>query len=38
MYAAGKDEIRPIFTGVLFEIKDGELNLVAIDGYRLSMC
>ncbi|URZ04103.1 DNA polymerase III subunit beta [Clostridium felsineum] len=37
LYATAKDEIRPILTGVLFEIKDGELKLVAMDGYRLSM-
>ncbi|URZ05967.1 DNA polymerase III subunit beta [Clostridium felsineum] len=37
LYATAKDEIRPILTGVLFEIKNGELKLVAMDGYRLSM-
>ncbi|WP_066023068.1 MULTISPECIES: DNA polymerase III subunit beta [Clostridium] len=37
LYATSKNEIRPILTGVLFEIENGELNLVAIDGYRLSM-
>ncbi|URZ15487.1 DNA polymerase III subunit beta [Clostridium felsineum] len=37
LYAVANSEIRPILTGVLFEIKDGELKLVAMDGYRLSM-
>ncbi|AAK77989.1 DNA polymerase-3 subunit beta [Clostridium acetobutylicum] len=37
IFAIAQDETRPILTGVLFEIKDSKLNLVAIDGYRLAL-
>ncbi|MCR3761118.1 DNA polymerase III subunit beta [Clostridium felsineum] len=37
IFAIAQDETRPILTGVLFEIKDKKLNLVAIDGYRLAL-
>ena len=30
------DEIRPVLTGVLFEIKNNTFNMVATDGHRLS--
>ncbi len=36
LYAVSIDESRPILTGVLFIIKDGEVQLVATDGFRLS--
>ena len=36
LYAAAIGGERPINTGVLFEAKDGYLNLVAVDGYRLA--
>lgn len=36
-YAVAQDESRPILQGVLFEIKCNELNLVALDGYRLAV-
>ena len=36
IYAASVDDTRPILRGILFELKDGKLNLVALDGYRLS--
>lgn len=36
-FAIAQDETRPILTGVLFEVKNGKLNLVAIDGYRLAL-
>lgn len=36
VYAVAKDDVRPILQGVLFEIKDNKLNLVALDGYRLA--
>lgn len=36
-FAIAQDETRPILTGVLFQVKDGKLNLVAIDGYRLAL-
>jgi len=35
-FAASQDEGRPVLTGVLFQIEDEELILVATDGYRLS--
>ncbi|AZV55131.1 DNA polymerase III subunit beta [Clostridium sp. AWRP] len=37
IFAAAQDETRPILTGILFEIKDKKLNLVALDGYRLAL-
>jgi len=36
IFAASQDEGRPVLTGVLFQIKDDHLVLVATDGYRLS--
>ena len=36
IFAVAATETRPIYTGILFEIRDGELNLVAVDGYRLA--
>jgi len=36
IFAASQDEGRPPLTGVLFQIKNEELVLVATDGYRLS--
>ncbi|WPC41924.1 DNA polymerase III subunit beta [Clostridium sp. JS66] len=37
LFATAQDETRPILTGILFEIKDKKLNLVALDGYRLAL-
>jgi DNA polymerase-3 subunit beta len=37
IFAIAQDETRPVLTGVLFEIKDKKLNLVALDGYRLAL-
>ncbi len=37
IFAVSSDENRPIFTGCLFEIKDGKLFVVAVDGYRLAL-
>ncbi|MGL4572730.1 MAG: DNA polymerase III subunit beta [Clostridium sp.] len=36
-FAIAQDETRPILQGVLFEVKDKNLNLVALDGYRLAI-
>lgn len=36
IFAVSKDEIRPVYTGILFEIENTELTLVAVDGYRLA--
>ncbi len=35
-YASAVDEGRPVLTGVLFEVKEKSLELVATDGFRLS--
>lgn len=37
IFAIAQDETRPILTGVLFEVKDSKLNMVALDGYRLAL-
>lgn len=37
IFAVAQDETRPILTGVLFEIKENNLNMVALDGYRLAL-
>lgn len=34
--AASADPVRPIFTGILCEFKDGELSMVATDTHRLT--
>ena len=36
-FAIAQDEVRPILQGILFEVKDKQLNLVALDGYRLAI-
>ncbi len=36
IFAIAQDEARPILTGVLFELKNKKLNLIALDGYRLA--
>ncbi len=37
IFAVAQDETRPILTGVLFEIAEKKLSLVALDGYRLAL-
>lgn len=37
LYAAGKDELRPVFTGVQFELRDDTLTLAATNGHRLAV-
>jgi len=34
LYATSVNDAKPITNGVYFEAKDGELNVVALDGYR----
>ena len=34
---AAPNDPRPIYTGTLFEMKNNELRLVSVDGYRLAM-
>ena len=36
IFAVSDSDVRPIYTGTLFEIKDNELILVSVDGYRLA--
>lgn len=37
VFATAQDEARPILTGVLMEIEDDTLNMVALDGYRVAL-
>lgn len=37
IFSIAVEEIRPILTGELFEIKDNFLNIVSVDGYRVSI-
>ncbi|AND83272.1 DNA polymerase III subunit beta [Clostridium tyrobutyricum] len=37
IFATAQDETRPILTGILFEIKNKTINLIALDGYRLAL-
>lgn len=37
VFAVGTDENRPVLTGSLIEVKDRELVVVAVDGYRLAL-
>lgn len=37
IFAIAQDETRPILTGILFEVREQKLNLVALDGYRLAL-
>jgi DNA polymerase-3 subunit beta len=35
--AASRDETRPVLTGILVSVEDGQLRMVATDSYRLSV-
>lgn len=37
IFAASIEKNKPIFTGILFEVSDKRLNLVAVDGFRLAL-
>lgn len=37
IFAVATNETKPILTGELFDIEDGTINVVAIDGYRLAI-
>lgn len=37
IYATSNNELKPVFTGELFDIEDGNFNMVAIDGFRLAI-
>ncbi len=36
-FAVADNETKPVLTGCLFEIENGRLNIVAVDGFRLSV-
>ncbi|MDO5047118.1 MAG: DNA polymerase III subunit beta [Anaerococcus sp.] len=36
-FATSMDETKLALTGILFELKDSKLNMVALDGYRVSL-
>ena len=36
IFAVADNDVRPIYTGTLFEICEDELTLVSVDGYRLA--
>ena len=36
IFAVADNDVRPIYTGTLFEVSGGELTLVSVDGYRLA--
>ncbi len=36
IFAVSDNDVRPIYTGTLFEIEENELTLVSVDGYRLA--
>lgn len=37
VFSVSVDENRPIFTGCLLEITDGFVNMISVDGFRLSL-
>lgn len=37
VFATTEDETRPILTGVLLEVVNGQVSFVALDGYRLAL-
>jgi len=37
IFATAQDDTRPILTGVLIEIEDNSISMVAVDGYRLAL-
>ncbi|PHV70625.1 DNA polymerase III subunit beta [Sporanaerobium hydrogeniformans] len=36
IFSVAQDETRPILTGEMLQIKEGRLNIVSVDGYRIS--
>ena len=37
IFAVSDSDVRPIYTGTLFEVEGDELTLVSVDGYRLAL-
>lgn len=38
IYAVSTDDRKPVHTGIRFEITKNNLNMIAVDGYRLAIC
>jgi len=38
IFSVSTDESKPILTGILFDVKDENLNVVAVDGFRIAIC
>jgi DNA polymerase-3 subunit beta len=37
IFAVAENDAKPVYTGTLFEISDGKVRLVSVDGYRLAI-
>lgn len=37
LFSVAMDSSKPVFTGELFELKNNTLNIVSVDGYRISL-
>ena len=37
LFSVAQEENKPVFTGELLEVKNGQLNLVSVDGFRVSL-
>lgn len=37
IFAVSTNESRPVYMGSLFEIENGTLTIVSVDGYRLAL-
>jgi DNA polymerase-3 subunit beta len=37
LYAVSENDAKPVHTGTLFEIGDGKIRLISVDGYRLAI-
>ncbi len=37
LFAVSQTDQNPVYTGVLFDVEGSELNIVAVDGYRMAM-
>ena len=37
LFAVSDNEARPVYTGSLFEVENGALTIVSVDGYRLAL-
>lgn len=36
IFATASESVRPVFTGVLFDVKDGQINMVASDAHKMA--